>query len=304
MHPNRRSRSDEQSVWAAIAHHWSQIADAVTGSLPWRTFERLDNHGGIELAGNLAFTAITSLFPFLIFLVALAGFIGDAGAANRVINWMFDLLPNEVAGALAPVVKQVLGRPRGGLLTFGIVGTLWVASSGIEALRTALNRAYRARETRPFWLRRLQSFGFVLGGAAIMIAVSALIIVGGLISNLIGQLPLFPGLTDDLWTVIRYGVGALLLGAGLFGLHHWLPNCDLPARRLLPGVVLTTVLWVVLASFFTVYIDNFANYDVTYGSLGGVLIALFFFYVTAIIFMAGAEFNAVLITRHERARAR
>lgn len=289
---------------AAIAHHWSRIVDAVTGSLPWRTIERLDGHGGIELAGNLAFTAISSLFPFLIFLVALAGFIGDAEAANRVIAWMFGFLPSEVAGALAPVVKQVLGRPRGGLLTFGIVGTLWVASSGIEALRTALNRAYRATERRPFWLRRLQSIGFVLGGAAIMIVVSALIIVGGLISDLIGLLPLFPGLTDDLWTLIRYGLGALLLGGGLFGLHRWLPDCDLPARRLLPGVALTTVLWILLASVFTLYIDNFANYDVTYGSLGGVLITLFFFYVTAIVFMAGAEFNAVLIARHRRDPAR
>lgn len=288
---------------AAIAHYWSQVERSIARSVPWRTVERLDDHSGIELAGNLAFTAISSLFPFLIFLVALAGFIGDADAATRVIDWMFGFMPTDVASALAPVVTQVLSRPRGGLLTFGIVGTLWVASSGFEALRTVLNRAYRAHERRPFWLRRLQSIAFVLAGAAIMIVVSALIIVGGLISDSVGELPFFPGVTADVWALIRYGVGAVLLGLGLFGLHRWLPNCNLPARQLLPGTVLTTVLWVLLASVFSLYIDNFANYDVTYGSLGGVLVALFFFYLTAIIFIAGAEFNAVLIARARQERA-
>jgi membrane protein len=282
---------------AAIAQYWSKILRAVRGSIPWRTFERLDDHGGIELAGNLAFTAILALFPFLIFLVALAGFIGDADAANRVIAWMFGFLPGDVANVLAPVVNEVLRRPRGGLLTFGVIGTLWIASGGIEALRIALNRAYHATEKRPFWLRRLQSIAFVVGGAVIMIVVSALIIVGGLVSDYVGQVPIVPGLTEELWNTIRLAVGAVLLGGALLGLHRWLPDCDLPARRLLPGIVLTTALWIGVASFFTVYLDNFGNYDVTYGSLGGAILTLFFFYVTALIFMAGAEFNAVLINR-------
>ena len=130
-----------------------------------------------------------------------------------------------------------------------------------------------------------------------MIVVSALIILGGLVSDYIGQVPLVPGLTEAMWTVVRVALGALLLGGALFGLHRWLPDCDLPAARLVPGVVLTTGLWIAVASSFTLYLDNFANYDVTYGSLGGAILTLFFFYVTALIFMAGAEFNAVLINR-------
>ena len=276
---------------------------ALQGSIPWRVYERLNEHSGIELAGSLSFTAILSLFPFLIFLVALAGFIGDADAARRVIDWMFGYMPENIANVLAPVVNEVLGRQRGGLLTFGIVGTLWVASSGIEALRIALNRAYTADEARPFWLRRLQSIAFVIAGAVIMILVSALIIVGGLLTDYIGQLPLIPGLTEGAWTVGRLAVGALLLGGALLGLHRWLPACTLPVRRLLPGILLTTVLWIVVASFFTLYLENFGNYDVTYGSLGGAIAALFFFYITALIFMAGAELNAVLINRRRAVEA-
>ncbi|HEX7007364.1 MAG TPA: YihY/virulence factor BrkB family protein, partial [Alphaproteobacteria bacterium] len=232
---------------------------ALRGSILWRVYERLEGHGGMELAGSLAFTAILSLFPFLIFLVALAGFIGDADAANRVIDWMFSFLPPDVANVLAPVVNEVLSRPRGGLLTFGIVGTLWVASSGIEALRIALNRAYNADETRPFWLRRLQSIAFVIGGAVIMILVSALIIVGGLVTDYIGKVPLIPGMTEDIWTIGRLAIGALLLGGALLGLHRWLPGCDMAVRRLLPGIALTTVLWVVVASLFTLYLENFGK---------------------------------------------
>ena len=266
--------------------------------------ERLDGHGGIELAGNLAFTGVLALFPFLIFLVALAGLIGDADAAGRVIAWMFSFLPADVANVLAPVVSEVMKRPRGGLLTFGIIGTIWVASGGIEALRTALNRAYHATERRPFWLRRLQSIAFVFAGAVIMIVVSALIIVGGLVSDYIGEVPVVPGLTQELWNVVRLGVGALLLGGALLGLHRWLPGCALPLARLLPGVLLTTVLWIAVASSFTLYLDNFGRYDVTYGSLGGAILTLFFFYVTALIFMAGAEINAVLINRRQARASR
>jgi membrane protein len=284
-------------VRTALQHLWSQTESALRASIAWRTFERLDGHGGIEMAGNLAFTTILALFPFLIFLVALASFIGDAGAASRVVNWMFSFLPADVAHVLAPVVHQVMARPRGGLLTFAIVGTLWVASSGIEALRIALNRAYRATERRPFWLRRLQSIAFVIAGAAIMMAVSALIIVGGLISDFIAQLPILSAIGEEGWNIVRLAVGAVLLGAALLGMHRWLPGCDLSLRRIWPGALFTTVLWIVVASFFTVYLDNFGNYDVTYGSLGGAILTMFFFYVTAIIFLAGAELNAVLINR-------
>ena len=117
---------------------------------------------GLELSGYIAFTAFFSLFPFVIFLAALAGFLGDRETADEFIAAMFDFMPDDVAGTLAPAVREVIGSRQGGLLTVGILTTLWFASNGIEALRTGLNRAYGVSEQRPMWWLRLQSVAFVI----------------------------------------------------------------------------------------------------------------------------------------------
>jgi hypothetical protein len=103
---------------------------------------------GLELSGYIAFTAFLSLFPFLIFLAALAGFLGDRETADAFIDAMFEFMPADVAKTLAPAVREVVGARQGGLLTFGILATLWFASNGFEALRTGLNRAYGVAEQR------------------------------------------------------------------------------------------------------------------------------------------------------------
>jgi membrane protein len=248
---------------------------------------------GLELSGYIAFTAFLSLFPFLIFLAALAGFLGDRETADEFIDAMFEFMPADVAETLAPAVREVIGARQGGLMTFGILATLWFASNGFEALRTGLNRAYGVVEQRAIWWLRLQSIAFVVGGGLIILFLSLVVILGPLVWQVLG--PTVDQLLETrlVFGTARYLFAGILLFGALILLHRWLPNTRQAFARILPGVGVTTLLWLFGASLFAWYAGHLADYSVYYGSLGGVAITLVFFYVSAIIFIFGAEINAV-----------
>jgi membrane protein len=255
---------------------------------------------GLELSGYIAFTAFFSLFPFMIFLAALTGFLGDRQTADDFIAAMFGFMPDDVAGTLAPAVREVIGSRQGGLLTVGILTTLWFASNGFEALRTGLNRAYGVNEERAMWWLRLQSIAFVIAGGFIIFFLSLAVLLGPLIWRVLG-----PAIDDVLGTElvffsVRYLVAVFLLWGALRLLHRWLPNTKQAYLRVLPGVIATAVLWLIMASLFSWYIGHLADYSAFYGSLGGVAITLMFFYLSAIIFIFGAEINAVWRDRSGR----
>ena len=143
------------------------------------------------------------------------------------------------------------------------------------------------------WWLRLQSIAFVIAGGLIIFFLSLAVILGPLIWRVLG--PAIDDLlgTELVFVTVRYLVATLLLWGALMLLHRWLPNTRQAYRRVLPGVCATTVLWLAGASLFSWYIGNLADYSAFYGSLGGVAITLMFFYVSAIIFIFGAELNAV-----------
>jgi membrane protein len=190
-------------------------------------------------------------------------------------------------------VREVVGVRERGLLTFSILATLWFASSGVEALRSGLNRAYSVSEERAMWWLRLQSIAFVIASAFVIFFLSLVVILGPLVWRVLGA-EIHEDLDRRLLFLIgRYVVAVVLLLGALLLLHRWLPNTRQAFARVLPGVCVTTVLWLMGASLFSWYVGNLANYALFYGSLGGVAITLVFFYITAIIFIFGAEFNAV-----------
>jgi membrane protein len=266
--------------------NWIEIPYGAAGRLVMKA-------EGLELSGYIAFTAFFSLFPFLIFLAALAGFLGDRETADEFNAAMFEFMPPDVAETLAPAVREVIGSRQGGLLTIGILTTLWFASNGIEALRTGLNRAYGVSEERAMWWLRLQSIAFVIAGSLIIFFLSLAVILGPLVWRVLGPVVDDVLATELVFLTARYLVAVLLLWGALMLLHRWLPNTKQAYGRVLAGVCATTVLWLTMASLFSWYIGNLADYSAFYGSLGGVAITLMFFYVSAVIFIFGAEINAV-----------
>ncbi len=264
------------------------------GLIIYRAAWNLVVHEGFELSGYAAFTALLSIFPALIFLTTLAGFFGDAESADRVIEQALKLAPREVVDVLAPVVRDVVSRQSPNLMTFSILFALYSASNGIEALRTLLNRSYGVVETRPIWRLRPQSVCIVVVGAVLTLVMSVLLVLGPMILNLLRHFGIMISSGSLLWA-LGYGAAALIVTAAVGVLHLILPNRKLAPLAILPGAILTAVLWLSGAALFSLYVEDIAQYSVIYGSLGGIILTLFFFYLTAIVFVFGAELNQSLM---------
>lgn len=264
----------------------------------WQALERLTRHDGSEIAGFIAYTILVSLFPFVIFLCSLAGFLGNAQTAQEVINAAFNTLPREVASTLSPIVREIFKQEQPGLMTIGILGTLWVTSSGVEALRMGVMRGWGIKETRPVWRRRLTSLLYVALAGITVLAASVLVIAGPLF---MAKLEHFLFLSDTLFFLIAYllriSIGFGLIAGTVAVLYRVMPPKAIPWQQVWPGALLVAASWILLASLFSFYLSQSGDYSMTYGSLGGVVITLLFLHFSTMLFLLGVEFNAVLQQR-------
>jgi membrane protein len=265
----------------------------------WRilrsAFDGFFEHEGDVLAGHLAFMTMLALFPFLIFLLALAGFVGHTDAAARFVALMLDNLPPKVSEAMRMPVYEVVSHRRGGLLTFGILAALWSAGSGLEAVRVAVARAYGLGQLRSIWRRRLESFLLVITASISVILAMLLLVLGPKLWYAAQQLLFLPDIWWKLWLPAQYFAGMLTMLGGVCAVYYLLPNVHLRLRWILPGAVLAVAGWLLAAAAFSLYLSFFDSYAVTYGSLGGVVAALLFFYIDAAILIFGAELNGAIL---------
>ena len=270
----------------------------------WRAAEKFAADDGWAIASYIGLTLLTSLFPFLIFVAALAGFLGSGDLAHEAAKLVFSEWPEVVARPIADEVERVLTTPRsGGLLTFGAVFSFYFASSAIEALRVGLNRAYGLIEPRPWWMLRLQSLGLVLVGSFALLTLAFLVVLGPLIVDTLGAF--FPSVAEAhrLLTFLRIGIAALMLASSLILAHLILPAHRVGFLDILPGVALTFVASIAFGELFGAYLSEYLrNYISTYAGLASVMIALVYLYWVAFLFVFGGELNASII-RARRQRA-
>lgn len=249
---------------------------------------------GFAMASHVALSGLLAVFPLLIFIASLAAFFGMTGAADTVSNLLFEAWPQSVASPVVREIQNVLTVRRGDLLTFGAVAALWFASNGVEALRTALNRAYRQHEHRSIVWLRLQSLGLVLLGAGILLVYTFLVVLAPLaLDTLTVYVPQVEAFLLSI-NVARFTLAGSLLVIGLFITHWLLPAGHRTFRDLWPGVLATLVMWIVSGSAFGAYLASFANYVSTYGGLAGIMTALIFLYICALVFILGGEINAAI----------
>src|SRR5271170_232252 len=193
---------------------------------------------GWAIASHIALSTLTSLFPFLIFVTALAGLVGAQDLAEEATKIIFAVWPPVVARPIASEVQNVLTAPRSGLLTLGAGLALYFASGAIEAARVGLNRAYGATETRPWWLLRLESIAFVVIAAIGLLALAFLVVLGPLIwATTLSYLPQLEPL-HSIVTFTRIGVATALMAISLFLAHLLLPKGRRRLIDLAPGVAL------------------------------------------------------------------
>ena len=254
----------------------------------------LNDDDGWAMASHVALSALMSIFPFLIFVTALAGFIGNAQLAGTLADLLFATWPKIVAGPIAAEVHRVVSGASGGLLTISALVAIYLASNGVGAVRVALNRAYRVVEHRSFLVLLMQNLVFVVIGALTGLTLAFLGLLGPLIfAELTRWLPHLAEF-EGIFSLLRFGVTGGLVVIVLVAAHVWLPARRPRVHRLWPGIALTLVLWLTAAVVFAGYLERFADYVATYAGLASAVTAIFFLYLVALAMILGAEFNATL----------
>jgi membrane protein len=258
-------------------------------------FYRFNADDGWAIASHIALSTLMSMFPFLILVTAIAGFVGSQNLADEVARLIIAAWPQEVSGGIAGQMHDVLTTARGDVLTVGAVFAVYFSSSGIESLRIGLNRAYGLNEARPWWLLRMESIGYVLVGALGLLTLAFLVVLGPLLFRAALAYADWLAPLESHYDVGRFAVAAFVLTLALMILHMWLPAGRRNIEDVWPGIVATLCLWLACGFVFGRYLSDFSYAYVTYyAGLASAMIALVFLYFTALIFIYGGELNAAI----------
>jgi membrane protein len=249
-------------------------------------------HDGVEQAGNLAFLGLLALFPFLVFIASLAGFLAERQAGSQFIKLFLAQMPPEVASALAPRLIEIMSGPPHALLTVSILGAIWTSSSAVHGYRYVLNRAYRVATPHPYIWGRLLSIAQTLVLSFVVVIAMTVLVVLPLAWEKIE--PAFGKLGLGIRHEHIVGLSFLAILAGVSSAYYFLPNLKQNARSVAPGAVLVTFLLIESAHLLSLYLARSRQTSLIYGSLGGFIATLIFFYVGNIIFIYGAELNYLL----------
>lgn len=260
----------------------------------------LYSDSGFAMAGAVAYSFVLSLFPFCIFVGAVAAYFGGEALAKQGVAQLFEIAPKPVAEALAPEVMDVMGRSRFGLLTVGALIALFFATSAIESLRAALNNAYRQKESRSYFRCLFQSALFVVLSAIGVLVLTWGVVVGPQLAARFKPDSLL-WLADASWfaVIVRFGIVVAAIGSQLLAYHLWLAAGHRRLSDVWPGVLLSIVLWILAARLFASWL-SISDYSRFYAGLTHIMSALVFFQVSAIIVILGAELNRGLFELRDR----
>jgi len=251
---------------------------------------------GWPIASHISLSMLTSVFPFLIFVGAVAGFFGTPELADKAAELLFDAWPPNIAGPISSEVHRVLTTPRGGLLTLGALLSLFFSTSAVEALRVGLNRAYALKDSRPWWLLRVEATLFVLMAALALVAFTILMVAAPLIwAHLHEAAPETAGRLAIFYAPVRYGVSSAVILLVLIITHKYLPAGRRSLAMIAPGILVTMAAWLGFGAAFGAYLLGFAqNYVSTYAGLASIMIAVVFLNSLASMLLFGGALNHVI----------
>ena len=265
-------------------------------------------HPMATYAAALAYRGLFGLFPFVLILVVLVGALGLPDYFDRAMDQArtqsSQYVPNQLEPVVEPAREQVQpligmierAEKQAGdkLLFFGVAVALWSVSAVASTLTEAFNVAYQVAETRRWWRQLALSLAFGPILALVVIVSIALMLIGPQVVGGMAELVGLDELFVRLWGWLRFPVALLLLAVVLSVVYRFGPNARQRYRSVVPGAVLAVVLWAISSVGFSFYLANFADYGVTYGSIGAAVGLLFYLYLCASVVLFGAELNAAI----------
>lgn len=281
-----------------------------SGSLPMARLRRFLVEVGrgirrdelIDIAGQLAYSSLLALFPFLIFLATVLGFLPIHGVTERLLSDLRRVMPPGVAPLVEDTVRGVVANQNGWLLALSIAGSLWAASGGIGALTTALDHCFGVRETRAWLHVRLRSIGITIGATFLLAVMAVTFMIG---PALVEKASAYLGLGQVVaiaWAWLRWPAAVVAMSVLLAMLYWACPDVDQPFRLFTAGSLFAVPAWIGVSLLFNLYVTHLGSFNRTYGALGTAVVLLIWIYVSGLIVLVGGEMNAVL-WRGRRAEA-
>jgi membrane protein len=265
------------------------------------TVQEFQRDDALGLAAQLAYYLILALFPFILVLVSLMGTFGSPELASEVLAYFRQVVPQQAYEIIETFTANIIsGRAEApGLLSFGILFTIWAASGAFAALINALNRAYDVQETRPFWKVRGIAILMTLGLSVLILAGVLLLVLGPQIGETIADIFGLGSTFETVWDIVRWPVALFFMVFTVALLYYFAPNANQPFRWITPGGLIGVLIWVLASVAFNFYVSNFGSYNKTYGSIGAVIILLLYLYISSLTVLFGATLNATLVRMKE-----
>lgn len=245
------------------------------------------------LAAQLAYFFLLSLFPLLLFMITLIGYLPFD--EHLLTDMLATVAPAESMDFITSNINSLVNQQNGSLLSISILGTLWSASNGVNAIMKAFNRAYDVQEDRSFFISRLIAIVLTIAMIGIIVIAIVLPVLGKMIGIYIFS---FFGLSDDFvqaWGTLRWGVTSIVFCIVFLFLYKLAPNIRISFKDAFGGAVFATICWQLVSYAFSYYVHTIGNYSATYGSLGAVIILMVWFYLSGIIIISGGILNAVYL---------
>ncbi|HXU87285.1 MAG TPA: YihY/virulence factor BrkB family protein [Methylomirabilota bacterium] len=253
-----------------------------------------------DRAAALAYYFLFALFPALLFLTALLGLLPIPNLMDRLMEYLSEALPGDASSLIQKTLMEIMGGASGGLLSIGVLGALWAGSNGMASIMSALNVAYDVKESRPWWKARLLAILLTLGFSAFILTALVLMVFGPKIGETVAGWVGLGAVFTLVWNIASIPIVMVLVAIGIALVYYLAPNVEQHWRWVTPGSVVALVLWLAASLGLRFYVTNFANYNATYGSIGGVILLMLWLYLSGMALLLGAEVNSEI--EHAAAR--
>jgi len=242
------------------------------------------------LSAQCSYFLFLSLFPFVIFLFSLLSFTNIP--QSQLMNLVFSFFPTDVAIVTRTIIENVLSTRNATLLTVGALVTIWSSSSGINAVRKGLYKAYRKFEDRPIWQVIVVNLISTIGLALILFITIIFLVSGEVLGEQVFKLLSISSSFEIVWNLIRLLVPLITMAAVFTILYMLIPYRKVRIIEILPGTIFTIVGWVTISLLFSFFVNNFTNYANVYGSISGIILLLVWLNLSCLFLLLGGEINA------------
>jgi membrane protein len=257
-----------------------------------RVYDGVWAHDLLDRAASLSYYFLFALFPALLFLTALLGLLPGPRLMEHLLGYIAGVLPADAASLLAKTVAEVIKGARGSLASLGVLGALWGASSGMVSISHALNAAFDVRDTRTWWRHRLEAIGLTVWFSALTIVALLLFVFGERIGDAVAQWLGVGAAFTRTWNIARWPALTLCALVGIMLVYQLAPAARQHWRRITPGATFALAGWLLASYALRLYVTYLGNYNATYGSIGGVILLMLWFYLSSLALLVGAEINS------------